>query len=88
MAGTLSIDTYEKLITENLEWLKKQPRSLERDHIKLILDQEVDREKELRSLRKMQGYWRYATEAYTKLGEAHDKIFSLQKEILSLKDTG
>lgn len=28
---------FEKLIEENLEWLLKQPRTLERDHIEHIL---------------------------------------------------
>ena len=31
---------YSKLIEEDLEWLMKQPRSLERDHIALILTKE------------------------------------------------
>ena len=35
---------YEKLIAENLEWLKQQPRTLERDHIILIVEHSADHE--------------------------------------------
>lgn len=38
MVTTLNTSAYHKLIRENIEWLMQQPRSLERDHIKLILD--------------------------------------------------
>lgn len=36
--------TYEQLISEDLEWLLKQPRSLERDHIEAIVRRSVDHE--------------------------------------------
>ena len=29
---------YEELIAGDLEWLEKQPRSLERDHIRAVLE--------------------------------------------------
>lgn len=37
MSGRLLRHAYEKLIAEDLEWLAKQPRSLERDHIAAVL---------------------------------------------------
>jgi hypothetical protein len=33
---------YEQLIAEDLEWLLKQPRTLERDHIESIVRCSVD----------------------------------------------
>ena len=30
-------DAWVKLLDENLEWLKKQPRTLEREHVMFIL---------------------------------------------------
>ena len=35
--NTLTKEAYEKLVAEDIEWLDKQPRSLEREHIALIL---------------------------------------------------
>jgi len=37
-------EAYEKLIAENLEWLEKQPRTLEREHVIQIVRQSPDRE--------------------------------------------
>jgi hypothetical protein len=37
MAGRLTRSAYQKLVDENIEWLLKQPRTLERDHIHEIL---------------------------------------------------
>lgn len=37
MGGTLTRSAYEVLIKEDIEWLLKQPRSLERDHIITVL---------------------------------------------------
>lgn len=37
MAGKLNRWGYARLIKENLEWLDKQPRTLERDHIREIV---------------------------------------------------
>lgn len=36
--GTLTKDGFTKTVQEDIEWLKKQPRTLERDHILLILE--------------------------------------------------
>ena len=33
MGTMMNRDAYQKLVDENIEWLMKQPRSLERDHI-------------------------------------------------------
>lgn len=33
MAGTLNMKAYVQLFEEDLEWLSKQPRTLEREHI-------------------------------------------------------
>lgn len=37
MSGKMTRRAYEDLVRENIEWLLKQPRSLERDHIHEIL---------------------------------------------------
>ena len=36
-------EAYQKLIDEDIEWLLKQPRSLERDHIAIVLKNSVER---------------------------------------------
>lgn len=38
MSGKLTRWAYRKLIEEDIAWLKEQPRTLERDHIVLILE--------------------------------------------------
>jgi hypothetical protein len=38
MAGIMNAAAWEKIIGENLEWLMQQPRSLERDHIQVIME--------------------------------------------------
>lgn len=35
--SVINAPAYKKLVDENLEWLLSQPRTLERDHIELIL---------------------------------------------------
>lgn len=37
MGCRLNRKSYARLIQEDIEWLMKQPRTLERDHIKMIL---------------------------------------------------
>jgi hypothetical protein len=37
-------EAYQKLVDENLQWLIQQPRSLERDHIEMILKASVNHE--------------------------------------------
>lgn len=37
----LNIESYRKLLEEDIEWLKKQPLSLEKDHILTILKYEL-----------------------------------------------
>jgi len=44
MGTTLNRDAYERLIAEDLEWLLKQPRTLERDHIESIVRRSADHE--------------------------------------------
>ena len=44
MGTTLNRSAYEKLIAENIEWLLKQPRTLERDHIEAIVRRSADHE--------------------------------------------
>ena len=44
MSMKLSRDGYEKLIAENIEWLMKPPRTLEREHIIMIVKTSPDRE--------------------------------------------
>lgn len=44
MAGRLNRWGYQQLIDGNIEWLMKQPRSLERDHILMILQKAVEYE--------------------------------------------
>ena len=36
-------EAYQKLIDEDIEWLLKQPRRLERDHIVSVLKNSVER---------------------------------------------
>jgi hypothetical protein len=35
----LNREAFRKLIAENIDWLMKQPRTLEREHIKLCLEE-------------------------------------------------
>jgi hypothetical protein len=44
MGSRMNRQAYEKMIVENLEWLRKQPRTLEREHIEMILEISADRE--------------------------------------------
>lgn len=37
----VTAETYRKLVTEDIEWLKTVPRTLERDHVLLILEHQV-----------------------------------------------
>lgn len=37
MGTTLNRHAYQRLIDEDIEWLLKQPRTLERDHIEAIV---------------------------------------------------
>lgn len=37
----LNIESYQKLLEEDIEWLEKQPHSLEKDHILTILKYEL-----------------------------------------------
>ena len=39
MGTTLNRQGYQKLVDEDLVWLKQQPRTLERDHIEMIVEQ-------------------------------------------------
>lgn len=47
MGTTLNRHAYQRLIDENLEWLSKQPRSLERDHIEGIIKRSLHHEYEV-----------------------------------------
>lgn len=42
MAMKVNWDTWVKLLVENVEWLEKQPRTLERDHVIKIIEQLAD----------------------------------------------
>ncbi len=46
MSQRLNRAGYEKLIAEDIEWLMKQPRTLEREHILCVLRVSVEREYE------------------------------------------
>lgn len=37
----LNTESYQKLLEEDIEWLEKQPHSLEKDHILAILKYEL-----------------------------------------------
>jgi hypothetical protein len=41
MGTTMNKQAYARLVEENLEWLLKQPRGLERDHIEAMLRTEL-----------------------------------------------
>ena len=43
MGMKVNREAYQKLIDEDIEWLMKQPRSLERDHIVSVLKNSVKR---------------------------------------------
>ena len=47
MPTTLNKAAYKQLIDEDIEWLKKQPRSLERDHIEVILTWSISMKSEM-----------------------------------------
>lgn len=44
MSMKLNRAAYQQLVDEDLEWLSKQPRTLEREHVIQIVRQSVDRE--------------------------------------------
>lgn len=41
MSTTLNTHAFNQLIDEDLEWLLKQPRTLERDHIEAVLKEKL-----------------------------------------------
>jgi hypothetical protein len=41
VSSRLTRQAYQKLVDEDLAWLKRQPPSLERDHIECILNSSV-----------------------------------------------
>lgn len=41
MGTTLNIDTYKRIVQEDIDWLEKQPHSLEKDHILSMLKNEL-----------------------------------------------
>ena len=43
MGMIVNREAYQKLIDEDIEWVLKQPRSLERDHIVSVLKNSVER---------------------------------------------
>lgn len=42
MSMQICKEAYQKLINEDLQWLLKQPKSLERDHIEAVLRKSVE----------------------------------------------
>lgn len=46
MSSKMNKAAYQQLIAEDLAWLGKQPRTLEREHIKLIIQRSVMHEYE------------------------------------------
>lgn len=42
MSMQLCKEAYQKLIDEDIEWLLKQPRDVETDHIEAVLKKSVD----------------------------------------------
>lgn len=42
MAGKLTRGAYEQLVSQDIEWLRQQPRTLERDHVIAIVEQSID----------------------------------------------
>lgn len=58
MTTKLNRQAYADIVAENLEWLNKQPHSLERDHLRVIAEHSVrheygECERELRALREV-----------------------------------
>jgi hypothetical protein len=72
MVCTLNKDAYERLIDEDLAWLREQPRTLERDHIEQCLqwlrthkpDRLKNLELELEHVRSALIEWQRAENAY------------------------
>lgn len=44
MSGPMTRDAYERLIAEDLAWLAEQPRTLEREHIRGVVERSADHE--------------------------------------------
>lgn len=44
MSSRLTRAAYKRMVDENIAWLDKQPRTLERDHIRTVLERAVDYE--------------------------------------------
>lgn len=42
MSLTLNKSAYARLIEEDIEWLLKQPKTLEREHIVAVLKESID----------------------------------------------
>jgi hypothetical protein len=42
MSGKITKSAYVQLIKENIAWLKTMPRTLERNHIMLIVEKSID----------------------------------------------
>ena len=42
MGMKVNREAYQKLIDEDIEWLLRQPRDLERDHIEAVLRKSVE----------------------------------------------
>lgn len=41
MSMTVNAETYRQLVREDLDWLLTTPRTLERDHVQQILEQQI-----------------------------------------------
>lgn len=41
MSGIVNKPAYKRMLDEDIQWLSSQSRSLERDHIQMILEQEL-----------------------------------------------
>lgn len=44
MSSRLNRHSYAKLIQEDINWLMRQPHTLEREHIRLILERAIEYE--------------------------------------------
>ena len=85
----LNKHTYEKLIVEDIEWLLKQDRSLEREHIECVLADSVGRiySDEIAELKAENSEMESLICDYRD-GRTHDQIqegYRLQKENATLK---
>lgn len=80
MGTTLNRHAYQRLIDEDLEWLLKQPRTLERDHIEAIVRASLHNEYVLRQAAEAAQAWiaRVSNQYILGVDDPHDAMSQLR----------